>query len=79
METHGRASLRRPDPLFVHYFTCTGQKSAFLSSMGILLDVGWRYAGTFLLPNPPPVQLDSSANQLRIMIYNYLKDNTFHL
>ena len=67
------------DPLFVQYFTCTGQKGTFLSSMGILLDVDWRYEGAFLLLNPPPVQLVSTTNQLRIMIYNYLKDNTFHL
>ena len=79
METHDRASLRRLTLFMFNIFLVLDKKGTFLSSMGMLLDVDWRYGGTFLLSNPPPVQLVSGANQLRIMIYNYLKDNTFHL
>lgn len=40
METHDRASLRRP-PLFLFIILLVlDKKGAFLSSMGIILDVG---------------------------------------
>lgn len=79
METHDRVSLRRLTLFLFNILLVLDKKGTFLSSMGMLLDVGWRYAGTFLLLNPPPVQLVSTTNQLRIVIYNYLKDNAFHL
>ena len=79
METHDRASPTPSSPLFVQYFTCTGQKKYFFVQYGDIIGRKKIYAGAFLLSNPPPVQLVSTTNQLRIVIYNYLKDNAFHL